>query len=159
MLSAHRIQYREEQSCRQDTNEEVEIVMKKETKRIPDKKYRSIKISEQTLFEFLYESFIDNQNRFFDVSDKNTSGESSIVTAFDIDWNTKEFFCVARNELSYDEQLQFPVIDTKVLLLKLKDTTPSLYQGERFIGYRNRKLQIYNAANQVIIPSNHLFYK
>lgn len=107
--------------------------MKKETKRIPDKKYRIIKISEQAIFEFLYESFIDNQNRFFDVLDKNTSGESSIVTAFDIDWNTKEFICVARNELGNDEQLQFPVIDTKVLLSKLKDTTPSLYQDERFI--------------------------
>lgn len=107
--------------------------MKKKQKCILDNKYRIIKISEQAIFEFLYESFIDNQNDFFDVTNKNTHGEASIVTSFDIDWNTREFICIARNELGDDEHLQFPGIDTKVLLSKLKDTTPSLYQDNRFI--------------------------
>ena len=107
--------------------------MKKNQKFIPDNKYRIIKISEQAIFEFLYESFIDNQNEFFDVTDKNSYGEASIVTSFDIDWNTGEFICIARNDLGDDEHLQFPGVDTKVLLAKLKDTTPSLYQDNRFI--------------------------
>ena len=107
--------------------------MKKGEKRIPDKKYRVIKISGKALFEFIYESFIDNQNSFFDVSDKNASGESSIVTAFDIDWDTKELICVARNELGNDEKLQFPDIYTRVLLSKLQDTTSSLYKDNRYI--------------------------
>ena len=42
---------------------------KKQEKTIPDGKYRVIKIGKDALFEFIYESIIDNQECFFDVSD------------------------------------------------------------------------------------------
>ena len=38
---------------------------KKEEKKIPDNTYRVIKISKDALYEFIYESFIDNQEIFF----------------------------------------------------------------------------------------------
>ena len=82
---------------------------------IPKNKCRIIKIGKEALFEFIYESIIDNQENFFDVSDG-----TKIVTSFDINWETGEFICVARNELEDEEHLQFPKIDTQKLLSKLK---------------------------------------
>ena len=100
-----------------------------ENKRIPDNKYRIIKIGKEALFEFLYESFIDNEEKFFDISDGTT-----IVTSFDIDWDKGEFICIARNELPEGiEHLQFDV-DTTELLTKIETTTDSLYSGgKRYI--------------------------
>ena len=96
----------------------------KKRKIIPDDKYRIIKIGKDALFEFLYESFLDNQENFFDVSDGTT-----IVAIFDIDWDKGEFICIARNELPEEfEHLQFDV-DTTKLLTKIETTTDSLYNG------------------------------
>ena len=92
-----------------------------ENKRIPDDKYRIIKIGKEALFEFLYESFIDNEEILFDVSDG-----TAIVTGFDIDWEKGEFICVARSELVENEHLQFDV-DISRLLTKIETTTDSLY--------------------------------
>ena len=100
---------------------------KKSEKRIPDGTYRVIKIGKEALFEFIYESIIDNQENFFNVSDG-----TSIVTSFDIDWEKGELICVARNEYAENEHLQFE-IDTKKLLSKLKNTTDTLYNDNRYI--------------------------
>ena len=97
-----------------------------ENKRIPDNKYRIIKIGKEALFEFLYESFIDNEEKFFDISDG-----TKIVTSFDIDWDKGEFICIARNELPEEfEHLQFDV-NTTELLSKIEATTDSLYNGSQ----------------------------
>ncbi|MCM1365598.1 MAG: hypothetical protein NC122_08465 [Faecalibacterium sp.] len=100
---------------------------KKKEKKIPDNKYRIIKIGKEALFEFLYESIIDNQKCFFDITD-----ETSIVTHFDMDWEKGEFICIARNEQAENEFLQCD-IDTEKLLSKLKNTTDSLYTENIYI--------------------------
>lgn len=110
--------------------------MANKEKKIPENKYRIIKISEDALFEFLRESIIDSQKEFFDVSD-----DTSIVTCFDIDWENKSFICVARNELGQEEHLQFPDIDTEKLLLKLKDTTSTLYMDNRYIELTSTEIE------------------
>lgn len=96
-------------------------------KSIPKGKYRVIKISKDALFEFIYESIIDKQECFFDVSDG-----TNIVTSFDINWDTGELICVARNEYGENEHLQFD-FDTKELISKLQDTTNTLYAENRYI--------------------------
>ncbi len=112
------------------------VVLANKEKKIPENKYRIIKISEDALLEFLYESIIDSQKEFFDVSD-----DTSIVTCFDIDWENKSFICVARNELGEEEHLQFPDIDTEKLLLKLKDTTSTLYMDNRYIELTSTEIE------------------
>ncbi|MBO5858452.1 MAG: hypothetical protein J6R20_01585 [Clostridia bacterium] len=101
--------------------------MKREKKIIPDNKYRVIKIGKEAIFEFLYESFKDRIEMFFDVSDMTT-----VVTAFDIDWEKGEFICVARNEMSENEHLQIDV-DLKKLLSELESTTDTLFQNNRYV--------------------------
>ena len=100
--------------------------MKKKT--IPDDKYRVIKIGKEAIFEFLYESFTDKIETFFDVSDS-----TSAVTAFDIDWEKGEFICIARNELPEEEEhLQFNV-DVHKLISKIENTTDTLFAPDRYI--------------------------
>ncbi len=98
-----------------------------EHKKIPDGKYRIIKIGKEALFEFIYESFIDNEEMFFDISDG-----TQIVTGFDIDWDKGEFICVARNEFAENENLQFD-IDISVLMSKIATTTDTLYKDNLYI--------------------------
>lgn len=99
----------------------------KKKKRIPDDKYRVIKIGKDALYELIRESIIDNAENHFDISDV-----TSIVTFFDIDWDKGEFICLARNEKGENEHLQCDV-DTELLLSKLQDTTTSLYNGVSYI--------------------------
>lgn len=96
-------------------------------KSIADDKYRVIKIGKEAIFEFLYESFTDRLESFFDVSDSTT-----VVTHFNIDWNKGEFICIARNENTENEHLQFN-IDSQKLLSKLESTTDTLFQSNRYI--------------------------
>jgi hypothetical protein len=99
-----------------------------EEKRIPDDKYRIIKIGKEALFELICEAFKDSEEEFFDVTDS-----SSIVKSFSIDWEKGEFICVARNELPEEEEhLQFDV-DTNELISKLEDTTDTLFAPNRYI--------------------------
>ncbi|MBR4859126.1 MAG: hypothetical protein IKU08_08070 [Clostridia bacterium] len=99
--------------------------MKKKT--IPDDKYRVIKIGKEAIFEFLYESFTDKIETFFDVSDSST-----VVTGFDIDWDKGEFICIARNEMSENEHLQMNV-DLQKLLSELEATTDTLFRNNRYV--------------------------
>lgn len=102
-------------------------LFKKKEKSISDGKYRVIKIGKDALFEFIYESFIDNQECYFDITDG-----TKIATNFDIDWNTGEFICIARNNNGKNEHLQFD-IDLKALLSKLQDTTETMFTDKRYI--------------------------
>ena len=96
-------------------------------KRIPDDKYRIIKIGKEALFELICEAFNDREEAFFDVSDA-----TSIVKSFCIDWEKGEFMCIARNELHEEEHLQFDV-DTYELLSKIENTTDTLFAPDRYI--------------------------
>lgn len=98
-------------------------------KKIPDGKYRVIKISREALTELIYESITERQEEYFDVSDG-----TSIVKLCDMDWDRGELICIARSELDEDEEhFQFPGIDTAVLMDKLKDTTDTMFSDGRFI--------------------------
>ncbi len=98
-----------------------------DSKRIPDNKYRIIKIGKEAIFEFLYESVLEKAESFFNVSDGTT-----VVAEFDIDWEKGEFICIARNEHSENENLQFDV-DTSGLLSKIEKTTDTLFNDNRYV--------------------------
>ncbi len=107
---------------------ERELIESGRKKVIPENKYRVIKIGKEALFEFIYEKMIDNQELYFDVTDG-----TSIVTTFDIDWETGEFIAVARSEYDEDkEHLQFDGIDTRKLLKNMKDTTETMFYEKRY---------------------------
>ena len=99
-------------------------------KKLDKGKYRVIKISKEALWEFIYESVIDNQEIFFDVSDGTT-----IASFFDINFERGDFICLIKN--CVDEEptkvLQLPEgIDLQVLLNNMEDTTSTMYQPNRY---------------------------
>ena len=102
-------------------------IFKKKGKTIPQNKYRIVKIGKDAIYEILREYIIDNQENFFDVTDG-----TKIVTHFDINWDTGEFICIARNEYGEDEHLQCN-IDTTKILSKLQDTTETVFEDKRYI--------------------------
>ena len=96
--------------------------------RIPDDKYRIIKIGKEALFELICEAFKDGEEEFFNVSDSTT-----MVKSFCIDWEKGEFICIARNELPEEEEhLQFNV-DVNELISKIENTTDTLFAPGRYI--------------------------
>ncbi len=101
---------------------------KKENKTIPNGEYRVIKISKDAIFEFLYEKIIDNQEDFLDISDVTT-----ISSCFDMNWETGEFICIAKNSQDDPKEALNFDIDTQKLISKLEDTTTTLYADERYI--------------------------
>lgn len=96
-------------------------------RKIPDGKYRVIKIGKDAVYEAMREYFMDNAEVFFDISDSTTA-----VTRFDIDWDKGEFICIARNELPENEHLQFD-IDTDKLFSRLENTTDTLFSRNRYV--------------------------
>ena len=108
---------------------------KKKEKKILDNTYRVIKISKDALFEFIYESFIDNQETFFDVTDG-----TKIVTSFDIDWGNDSFIMVAQNA---NEELPFgKEIDVKKISNAIDDTTNTMYADKRYIELSQEQLDV-----------------
>lgn len=102
-------------------------IFKKKEKTISKGNYRIIKIGKDAIYEVLREYVVDNQKEFFDVTDG-----TKIVTHFDINWDTGEFVCVARNDYGENEHLQCN-IDTSQLLSKLQDTTETLFTDKYFL--------------------------
>lgn len=100
-------------------------LFRKKEKKIPDGKYRIIKIGKEALTEFIYDSINENVKAFFDISD-----ETSIVKCYDIDWEKGELLCIVRNEYEENEHLQF-YFDTDELLKKLGNTATTLYTDEK----------------------------
>ena len=93
-------------------------------KKIPKNSCRIIKLSQDAMFEWIYENMIDNMETQFNV---HRSEVTKLVLNFDIDWETKEFICVAHNH-GFNN-----IYDTECLLSKLKDTTNTLYRRNRYI--------------------------
>ena len=103
---------------------------KKIEKKIPDNTYRVIKISKDALFEFIYESFIDNQETFFDITDV-----TKIATSFDIDWENDSFIMVAQNA---NDELPFgKEIDVKKISPMIYNSFSYLYILPNFKLYYN----------------------
>lgn len=102
-------------------------IFKKREKKIPEGKYRVIKIGKDAMYELMREAIIDRAEGFFDVSDS-----TSIVTCFDIDWEKQEFICIARNEKGDNEHLDFD-IDIEELFETLENTTDSVFCEKGYI--------------------------
>lgn len=109
------------------------MIKKKNKKTIPDGTYRIIKIGKEALFEFLYETVIDNQERFFDVDDG-----TKIITAFDMDWEKGEFICAAYNDTGKPLQRS---LNTEKLLSALDNTTNTMYADNRYIELTEEEIQ------------------
>jgi len=123
-------------------------IFRKKTKKIPYNKLRIIKISKDALFEWIYENMIDDQDKLMDISDV-----TSIVSTFDINWETGEFIFIARNDGENGKGLEsIDGIDTQKLLVNMKDTTTTLCQDRRFVevsleeilNIQNKNSSIYN---------------
>ncbi len=106
---------------------------KKIEKKIPDNTYRVIKISKDALFEFIYESFIDNQETFFDVTDG-----TKINHHFNIDWESGSFTIVAEN--ANDEAPFYSDIDVEKISKAIEDTTNTMYADDRYIELTQEQL-------------------
>ena len=123
---------------------------KKIEKKIPENTYRVIKISKEALFEFIYESFIDNQETFFDITDG-----TKIATSFDIDWENDSFIMVAQNA---SDELPFGKdIDVKKISNSIDDTTNTMYVDDRYIELTQEQLALakkYN-ADYILIDDNY----
>ena len=103
---------------------------KEKKKELSKEKYRVIKIGKEALWEFIYESIIDKQRDFFDISDVTT-----ITSFFDIDFEKGNFICLIKNTADNEspKALQLPEgIDLSVLLENMEDTTPTMYQPNRY---------------------------
>lgn len=109
------------------------MLKKKREKTIPDGTYRIIKIGKEALFEFLYETVIDNQERFFDVDDG-----TKIITAFDMDWEKGEFICAAYNDTGKPLQRS---LNTEKLMSALDNTTSTMYADNRYIELTEEEIQ------------------
>lgn len=109
------------------------MLKKENEKTIPDGTYRIIKIGKEALFEFLYETVIDNQERFFDVDDG-----TKIITAFDMDWEKGEFICAAYNDTGKPLQRS---LDTEKLMSALDNTTNTMYTDNRYIELTEEEIQ------------------
>ena len=95
----------------------------KKTKKLDENSVRVIKIGKEALLEFIYESFIADQESLFDVD------ALDVTDYFDINLESGEFiFCVSKNEDSNGEFLRLPKeIDLKNLMRNLPDTTDSMF--------------------------------
>lgn len=109
------------------------MIKKKKEKTIPDGTYRIIKIGKEALFEFFYETVIDNQERFFDVDDG-----TKIITAFDMDWEKGEFICAAYNDTGKPLQRS---LNTEKLMSALDNTTSTMYADNRYIELTEEEIQ------------------
>ena len=66
---------------------------KKKTSPLKEDEVRVIKISEEALFEFIYEKFIDDHECYLDVE------PVSVTNSFYIDWENRQFiFCAYKTE-------------------------------------------------------------
>jgi len=84
---------------------------------------RVIKIDKEALFEFIYEKMIDNQEEFFDIID------GTVVTSHHMfDPVSGEYICLIN-----DDRNKLPdIFDIEKLLLKIPQTTDSLYSPNRY---------------------------
>ena len=94
----------------------------KKIKKLDENSVRVIKIGKEALLEFIYESFIADQESLFDVD------ALDVTDYFDIDFERGEFvFCVAKREDSNGDFLRLPKeIDLQNLMRNLPDTTESM---------------------------------
>lgn len=88
---------------------------------------RVIKISQEALYEFVYEKFIESQEDYLDVE------STDVSDFFEIDFDRGEFVFLAIK--SEDEKGNFQTlpreIDLKNVMRNIPDTATSMFQTER----------------------------
>ena len=111
--------------------------MKKKHTPLTNDEVRIIKISEEALFEFIYEKFIDDQDRYLDVDNL------SVTDSFYMDWENRQFiFCAYKTENENGELLEFhESIDIEKLINKIPDTTESMYSNNRYKKFTKKELE------------------
>ena len=89
---------------------------------------RIIKINNEALLEFIYESFINQEEKLLDLETK-----VGISNHFDINWDTGEFIFLAHNgEDAGGNIIPFPKdVDIKKVMDRLPDTTDSVLNSDK----------------------------
>ena len=110
---------------------------KKKTSPLKEDEVRVIKISEEALFEFIYEKFIDDHECYLDVE------PVSVTDSFYIDWENRQFiFCAYKTENEKGEFLKLPEgIDLETMNRKIPDTTKTMYSGNRYKTFTKNELE------------------
>lgn len=103
-------------------------------------KCRVIKISADALYEFIYETFIANQEEYLDVN------ALEVSDAFAVDWkNGKFIFCAYKSEDDEGNFITLPKeIDLDKLLQSLPDTTDTILADNRYVEYSKDELIKYS---------------
>lgn len=111
--------------------------MKKKHTPLTNDEVRVIKISEDALYEFIYEKFIDNQDAYLDVD------PVSVTDYFYMDWENRQFIiCACKTENENGELLELPEsIDIEKLINKIPDTTASMYTSNRYKKFTKSELE------------------
>lgn len=101
-----------------------------------DNNVRVIKIGKEALFEFIYETFVENTEQYFDID------PIKVATQFDIDFGRGEFIaCVYNFEDDEGKFVTLPEeIDTKKLMMNITDTTSTMFTDKRFVEYTKEEL-------------------
>lgn len=89
---------------------------------------RIIKINKEALFEFIYENFINQEEKLLDLETN-----VSVNNHFDINWDTGEFIFIAHNRADAEENIiSFPKdIDIKKVMDRLPETTDSVLNSTK----------------------------
>ena len=98
--------------------------------------YRVVKISSKALMEFIYESFMDNQEMYLETVPTET------IDHFYIDLEKGCFICIAEqlDPAKPGLVLANPGIDIEVLCRNLDDTTDTMYKDGRYRDYSEEEL-------------------
>lgn len=111
-------------------------------------KYRIIKIGANALREFIYENIIEKQCDYFDVD------PTEVRNDFIVDLeNGQLIFCVSCNEDEAGNIVKFPKdIDLEKLMLKIPDTTKTMFQSDRYIEFsKDELLNIQNDSSPEVL--------
>lgn len=89
---------------------------------------RIIKINKEALFEFIYENFINQEEKLLDLETN-----VGVNNHFDINWDTGEFIFIAHNGADAEENIiSFPKdIDIKKVMDRLPETTDSVLNSTK----------------------------
>ena len=89
---------------------------------------RIIKINKEALFEFIYENFINQEEKLLDLETN-----VSVNNHFDINWDTGEFIFIAHNGEDAEENIiSFSKdIDIKKVMDRLPETTDSVLNSTK----------------------------
>ena len=111
--------------------------MKKKKVPLSDEEVRVIKIGENALFEFIYETFIDKQEAYMNLD------RTTVTNSFYIDWDSRQFvFCAYKSENDKGEWLELPQsIDFERLAKEMPDTTESMYAENRYKTFTKDQLE------------------